>query len=57
MVGSAKESHRRTMVAGGEEGGGEPRGRGTGAARGRGWRELEEGGGGWFKQCGGSGPS
>lgn len=46
VVGSAKESHRRTMVAGGEEGGGEPwaggRGReGTGLARtGRGWRRV-----------------
>jgi len=38
------------MVAEGEEGGEEGRGQGDGAARGRGWRELEEGGGGWFKQ-------
>ncbi|KYN08074.1 hypothetical protein ALC62_00919 [Cyphomyrmex costatus] len=45
-----KESHRRTMVAGGEEGGEEGRGQGDGAARVRGWRELEEGGRGWFKQ-------
>lgn len=54
VVGSAKESHRRTMVAGGEEGGGGPRARGrgtggreqggregTGLARtGRGWRRV-----------------
>jgi len=46
VVGSVKESHRRTMVAGGKEGGGGPRARGwsregTGMARtGRGWRRV-----------------
>ena len=47
----AKESHRRTMVAGGEEGGEEGRGRGDGA--GENWKRVAEGG----LSSGGSGPS
>lgn len=47
VVGSAKESHRRTMVAGGEEGGGEPwageRGR-EGDGAGENWKRVAEGG-------------
>lgn len=56
VVGSAKESHRRTMVAGGEEGGGGPRGQGKeprGDGAGENWKRVAEGG----LSSGGSGPS